>query len=420
MLRSALKLLTGGVLAYGLNAGFGLVIAALAGPATYGHYLTCIAIASFLGELCHARFDLAFAYARSLAATYTIWLAATVIGVSVVVVAALTGLIIVQLTTALPWALSGSELWILLVVAFLYGQQILSIGLAAARGDFSGPAIARVLMAGTAGVLGCLSLLLRWGVSGLLAAQAIAYGFGIAVNGRWFIAAYREMRVAAHLEPMRNVLAEYRRIPLEVLPGSLLFMLTWQVHLLLAPHWFSPAEVGVFGLAFKLTTLATTLVTVGFAEPIRLEMLAGMQRQGGVKQILLQRSLTMTLISVTVYGLLFLALTFDFSRWVAREWQGVQEVCRYLIISGIGWTIIIPLSGITHVGANKKPWLYWHIGFLASVLIPWGGHLCVGGGLLRIAAMYALTAWIFGGVSWLYFLRIAHRHDERAFPALSA
>lgn len=407
MIANAAKLFTGNALGYALTAGFGFLIASLTGPEPYGHYLTCIAIASFIAEISHARLDMAFVYANQSGEQWQLWRLALLISLGVFTLSITFFGLYKFFYGQYPWSMTLFEATLILLIAFWSSQHTLLMGLTLAAKDFYRPAIARTSMAMAAGI----TSVFLWhsaGIYGLLIAQLISYVLGCLINSKCFINAFLEHQQLNTLPKLTNIYRKHNSYIYQVLPGSLLFLLTWQLHLFLAPLNYSAIEVGLFGLAFKLTTLITSLLSAGFCEPIRLEFLSCLKNKKNLIRLLSKRTAQMAVISATSYifalSLLYIATHFS---WISQHWKPAASLWQYLIPAGVLWTTIIPVAGITHLGERKETWLIWHLFFLISVATPWFYAYFYEADLKKIALIYGFSTFIFAGLSFVSFYRIA-------------
>jgi O-antigen/teichoic acid export membrane protein len=373
------------------------VLTRLYTPEEFGTVALYLAMASLLGVVATARYELAIPLPQDDVEAAEIGLLALKICMVVaVVVLGLVALLGGSVAEALGDRRLGPWLYLLpatIVATGLYGVCQLWCNrmgryraMSTNRIQHSGATAAGNVAMGAAGVSGGLVL-------GALLGQAASAAL-IAVR-IW--RTDRSILGRTTLAGQRRVAARYASHPRHLVPSHLVGAAALQLPVMMVGALFSPAAAGFFSVAHRVVSLGSTTVANAIGDVYRQQAAHQFREQGAFESLYLRTLRTTAMLAILPFASVYLAAP-TLAEWLlGAPWRVAGDYARILAVSAFFQFIFTPVDkGALVVGATRYI-LVWQVARLVGL-----------GGVLSIAIAASLgieqVLWSIVGVNVALYL----------------
>lgn len=402
-----------GLIALVSGAMLGQLILVLATPllsriydaAAFGAFSSLVAVASVLGPIAALKFDVGIIIPRDDEQAR-----------GLLRVALLSSVILSVLSGALVWLLSSSAMghaWALVPGAPIWaGGLVLATAVftvlsqAALRQRAYGVVAKRAPFQSSGTVAGQIGLgLLGAGSVGLVAGLVIGRLFGFVP----LLRTIRPLLKAPKIESYRDLISEFRRLPLALASAALVSALGAQLPLLLVASYFGDADTGEFGMAQRLVAIPASFLGASVAQLFGAE-LASLVRGGlpGAKQMYLKSSLRLLVAGVAVaVTILFLAPPL-IPIVLGAGWDETGALAQAMSVMAAASLVGSPMSEVYTVYQSKAT---LPIDLVRVLLVGggWGVALALEVSLVGATWAMAIAQALGYVILWSYGLRLASR-----------
>jgi O-antigen/teichoic acid export membrane protein len=400
--RDAAVVMVGTGVGQALNLASSPVLTRLYAPEQIGSLGMLLAIYSVLTPLACWRYEQAVmlpstdkdaAVMLRLAATITC--AMVIVSVVVILLAGQPLVNVVGRTTAADW------LWVVPILISLAGAyQSLRMWLGRRRW-FGSIAMGRVGRAGLSNALPIASAL-AVGASTATLIGGYLVGLGcealVLLMRTWRGSRYvLTTRIDAH--ELRSASTRYRKFPLFAVPASLSNLLAIEAPTLLLATFFSPVEVGLYWLSYRVLALPTALAGEAVSTVFYQRMSA--MRASGHNLAALTTQVTLLLLATAIVPMTLIAVTAPsvFAFVFGPAWEQAGQYARALVPAQLMLFVAYPLTQAFFIYEKQEAGLLWNIGFLATSVATFALGAALGGPLGAVqwysigsAVMYGLVA----------------------------
>jgi lipopolysaccharide exporter len=344
------------------------VLTRIYAPEQMGSLGLLLSMYSVLTPLACWRYEQAIMLARSDRESASVWrLAGTIMLLMTVLSFGLTLAVGRPVAEALGRPAVADWLWaipVLLLLAGLY--QTLRLWLGRGR-RFGSIAIGRVSRGGISnGAPIAIGWLLGASTTGLIG----GYLTGLAAEALVLLAqAHRSTGRLLHLgvyaDEVRSVAVRYRKFPLFAVPGTLSNLLAIEAPTLLLAVFFSPAEVGLYWLSYRLLALPTSLAGEAVST-VFYQRLAAI-RASGKSGAPLTTQVFVLLLAVGILPMVLVGLAAPsmFGFVFGPSWEPAGLYARALVPAQLMLFVAYPLTQAFFVYEKQEAGLLWNLGFLA-------------------------------------------------------
>lgn len=354
-LKGFLIISSGAALAQAIGIASTPIITRLYTPSDFGVLIIFSSVLSFIIVLASLRYELAIPLPEDdLVAgnlgVLSILLVLLTTAIASVLLARYGGLILITIKAS---AL-GPYIWLLILGFFGSGMYQVLEYWAIRRGDYG--RIARTSLSRSLGgssvkvFLGFLSL----GPMGLLVGEVVAQasGCGTLALSAWLKDQdiYRKASVMGILSAAR----EYLRFPFYSCPASFLNVTAIQLPALALAYEYGTSVVGLFGLAYSLLVLPTSLVSASLSQAYFCEAARLIRnRSSELEDLYLSTTRKLAIFAIPSIGLIGISAPLLFPIIFGDKWSEAGIYCLPLVLVAIPQTIVSPVSNISAFGFNR-------------------------------------------------------------------
>jgi O-antigen/teichoic acid export membrane protein len=210
-----------------------------------------------------------------------------------------------------------------------------------------------------------------------------------------------EARLELRTSPgaLRGLVQRHRKFPLFAVPGSLSNLLALEAPTLLLAALYSPRDVGLYWMSYRVLALPTALVGEA-ASTVFYQRMAAMRTRGESGAALTTQIFVLLLgVGLIPMGVLF-AVAPTVAVWAfGPGWAPAGDYARALVPGLLMLFAVFPLTQSFFIYEKQEHGLLWNVGFLAVSIGAFGLGAAVGGPLASVqfyswgsAVMYGLVA----------------------------
>jgi O-antigen/teichoic acid export membrane protein len=164
---------------------------------------------------------------------------------------------------------------------------------------------------------------------------------------------------------LKSVAIRYRKFPLFAVPGTLSNLLAIEAPTLLLATFFSPAEVGLYWLSYRILALPTALAGEAVST-VFYQRLAAM-RASGLRGAATTTQVFALLVAVAIVPMALIAVAAPsvFGFVFGPDWEEAGHYARALVPAQLMLFAAYPLTQTFFVYEKQQALLLWNVGFLA-------------------------------------------------------
>jgi O-antigen/teichoic acid export membrane protein len=197
----------------------------------------------------------------------------------------------------------------------------------------------------------------------------------------------------------RSVAVRYRKFPLFAVPGTLSNLLAIEAPTLLLAAFFSPAEVGLYWLSYRLLALPTSLAGEAVST-VFYQRLSAMRASGRPGAALTTQVFVLLLcVGLIPMAVIGIAAPTAFGMIFGSAWEAAGHYARALVPAQLMLFVAYPLTQAFFVYEKQEAGLLWNIGFLTMSAASFAGGAYFSGALAAVqwyslgsVLMYGLVA----------------------------
>jgi O-antigen/teichoic acid export membrane protein len=400
--RDTALVMLGTGLGQGLNLISSPVLTRLYSPELFGSLGVLLSMYSVLTPLACWRYEQAIMVTSSDREAASVWRLAGALNLLMVVISTVAVLTIGRLVAeALGRPAVADWLWavpLLLLLAGAYQTLRLWLGRRRRFGTIAAGRVSRGGISNAAPILAASFL-------GASAAGLIGgYLTGLAAEVVVLLAqACRSSRLhpGVHVRgasgELRSAAMRYRKFPLFAVPGTLSNLLAIEAPTLLLAAFFSPAEVGLYWLSYRLLALPTSLAGEAVST-VFYQRLSAMRASGRSGAALTTQVFVLLLgVGLIPMAAIGIAAPTMFGLIFGSEWEAAGHYARALVPAELMLFVAYPLTQAFFVYEKQEVGLLWNIGFLAMSAVSFAGGAYFAGALAAVQ-WYSLGSVIMYGL----------------------
>jgi O-antigen/teichoic acid export membrane protein len=404
--RDTTVLMLGTTAAQVMNLGASPILARLYSPEHLGTLGLVLSLYSVLTPLACWRLE------QAIMLPSTDHEAGSLVRLALLLTAASTGLSVVVVTVfgerfalAIGHAEAGLLLWTIPALVLLAGvYQTLRAWLGRTR-QFGSLASGRVTRAG---VMNGAQIGAGWLLGASSAALVGGYFLGATLEALVLMgSALRTSRARLQLRTspslLRSLVQRHRKFPLFAVPGSLSNLFALEAPTLLLATLFSPTDVGLYWMSYRVLALPTALVGEA-ASTVFYQRMAAMRARGESGAALT----TQVFVLLLGAGFIPMAVLFAIGPAVAEwafgpGWAPAGDYARALVPGLLMLFAVLPLTQCFFIYEKQEYGLIWNLGFLTISVGAFAVGAAVAGPLAAVQLYSVASAVMYGLVALMAF-----------------
>lgn len=370
-LRRVVKVFFGTLGAQAITLLSTLLLARLYTPSEMGQFNVWFAFLTIGAVVVTARYELAFFSLRSEAQS-------PVLGKLIFNLSALLSLILsialFAASVATSWVPEGISTYIapLGVAVFASSLNTSLLSLLALHQRFTALGIARVGFATSVAAAQIFAGLMALGASGLIYGQLLGSVLAVAciiacLDRKWLQAA-RD----APAQALAQVRSNYRSFPFYSLPADLLNNVARQLPVMMIATRFGNEASGWYGLTLKMMGAPISLLATSILDVFKEQAARDYREQGNCLRIYKKTLVSLALLALPPFTLLFFISEYLFSTLFGPQWQQSGTYARLMIPMFYTAFIASPLSYTIYIAQKQKYDLIWQAVLLAISIAIFG------------------------------------------------